>query len=105
MYSPFDCLWAVTQGTDRAGGEHMDLHFNIESSFTKWVVSCGLRREPFVVVDVGVQGGENPRWHLLGDYLIVHGFDAIEEVVHTLQRQNSGNSKRVYHWIAAGSED
>jgi FkbM family methyltransferase len=105
MYSPFDCLWAVTQGTDRAGGEHMDLHFNIESSFTKWVVSAGLLREPFVVVDVGVQGGENPRWHLLGDYLIVHGFDAIEEVVHTLQRQNSGNSKRVYHWIAAGSED
>jgi len=83
----------------------MDLHFNIESSFTKWIVGKGLLREPFVVVDVGVQGGESLRWQFLGDYAIVHGFDAIEEVVKDLRCQNSGDSTRVYHWIAAGSAD
>jgi FkbM family methyltransferase len=83
----------------------MDLHFNIESSFTKWIVDKGLLREPFVVVDVGVQGGESLRWQFLGDYAIVHGFDAIEEVVEGLRCQNSGDPKRVYHWIAAGNAD
>jgi FkbM family methyltransferase len=83
----------------------MDLHFNTESRFTKWIVGAGLLREPFVVIDVGVQGGENPRWHLLGDYLIVHGFDAIEEVVRSLQSQNCDNANRVYHWAAVGSVD
>jgi FkbM family methyltransferase len=83
----------------------MDLHFNIESSFTNWIVRQGLLREPFVVIDVGVQGGENLRWYLLGDYLIVHGFDAIEEVIRGLRCRNSGDPNRVYHWIAAGNVD
>jgi FkbM family methyltransferase len=83
----------------------MDLHFNIESSFTKWVVATGLLREPFVVIDVGVQGGENPRWHRLGEHLIVHGLDPIEEVIDTLRRENVDNPGRVYHWLAAGSAD
>jgi len=83
----------------------MDLHFNINAAFTKWVVTSGALHEPFVVVDIGVQGGENPRWHLLGDHLTVHGFDAIKEVVETLERQNRGNPNRHYHWLAAGSSD
>jgi FkbM family methyltransferase len=83
----------------------MDLHLNIQPSFTEWIVNKELLCESFVVVDVGVQGGESLRWYYLGDYLVVHGFDAIKEVVQDLQRQNSGNPKRVYHWIAAGNAD
>jgi FkbM family methyltransferase len=65
----------------------------------------GHLHESFVVLDVGVQGGENPRWHLLGPHLIVHGFDAIQEVVEGLRETNAGNPRRVYHWMAAGSAD
>ena len=83
----------------------MDLTFNATAHFTRWIIDGGTLHEPFVVVDIGVQGGENPRWHLLGDHLIVHGFDAIEEVVETLRRQNAGNPKRQYHFIAAGDAD
>lgn len=39
----------------------MDLHFNMSAAFTRWVVASGALREPFVVVDIGGQGGENPR--------------------------------------------
>lgn len=83
----------------------MDLHFNTRSAFTRWVVKSGHLAEPFVVVDIGVQGGENPRWHLLGDYLVVYGFDAIEEVIDELRQSSRGNPNRHYHWIAAGIED
>ena len=83
----------------------MDLTFNASAHFTRWIIDGGALHEPFVVVDIGVQGGENPRWHLLGDHLIVHGFDAIEEVVETLRRQNAGNPTRQYHFIAAGDVD
>jgi hypothetical protein len=40
----------------------MDLALNEQADFTRWVVSDGLLREPFVLLDVGVQGGENQRW-------------------------------------------
>jgi FkbM family methyltransferase len=83
----------------------MDLQFNSAAPFTRWVVDTGLLLEPFVVVDIGVQGGENIRWHLLGEHLIVHGFDAIEEVIERLQQQNRGNPNRHYHWLAAGSAE
>jgi FkbM family methyltransferase len=83
----------------------MDLWFNSAALFTRWVVSAGLLEGPFVVVDVGVQGAENVRWHLLGDYLVVHGFDAIEEVVDLLRRENADFPNRHYHWLAAGSVD
>jgi FkbM family methyltransferase len=83
----------------------MDLTFNATAHFTRWIIDRGALHEPFVVVDIGVQGGENPRWHLLGDHLIVHGFDAIEEVVEVLRHQNAGNPKRQYHFIAAGDVD
>src|SRR6266851_1349458 len=83
----------------------MDLHFNRDPAFTRWIVAAGALQEPFVVVDIGVQGGENPRWHLLGDHLVVHGFDAISEVVENLRRENATRLNRHYHCLAAGSED
>jgi FkbM family methyltransferase len=82
-----------------------DLWFNAASEFTKWVVKSGLLRESFVVVDVGVQGGAHPRWDLLGDYLIFHGFDAIAEVAVELQRANVGRSNRHFHNCAIGEKD
>ena len=83
----------------------MDLFFNQNPQFTKWLVRSDALREPFVVIDVGVQGGSHPRWHLLGDYLIFHGFDAIKEVVEELTRRNSKVSNKTFHWLAIGNED
>jgi FkbM family methyltransferase len=83
----------------------MDLFFNANPQFTAWLVQSGALREPFVVVDVGVQGGENPRWHFLGDHLIVHGFDAIAEVIEDLTRQNAGSPGKHFHAFAIGDED
>lgn len=83
----------------------MDLHFNTKSEFTRWAVNSGHLRESLVVLDVGVQGGDHPRWRLLGDYLIVHGLDPIKEVVDELQHRNRHHANRHYHWIAAGDED
>src|SRR3954467_6187439 len=83
----------------------MDLRFNERCPFTRWAISAGLLREPFVVVDVGVQGGENVRWHALGDYLVVYGLDPIAEVIEALQRENRGKSQRHYLMLAAGSVD
>ena len=83
----------------------MDLHLNYAAPFTRWAVERGVMHQPFVVVDVGVQGGENPRWHVLGDHLVVYGFDAIEEVINDLQRQSAGDRNRHYYWLAAGDAD
>ena len=82
----------------------MDLFFNENPRFTEWLVDSGGLREPFVVIDVGVQGGENPRWRFLGDHLIVHGFDAIKEAVDELARKNKAGNK-TFHWLAIGDED
>jgi FkbM family methyltransferase len=82
-----------------------DLCFNDRAAFTRWVTSEGLLREPFVVVDVGVQGGANVRWDLLGDYLVLHGFDAIAEVVAGLKERNAGRPNRHFHNIALGACD
>jgi FkbM family methyltransferase len=83
----------------------MDLFFNQDPRFTKWLVRSGALREPFVVIDVGVQGGAHPRWHLLGEYLIFHGFDAIKEVVEELTLRNPNVSNKTFHWLAIGNED
>jgi FkbM family methyltransferase len=83
----------------------MDLAWNRNPEFTKWVVSTGLVTEPFVLIDVGVQGGEHFRWRPLDDYLIVHGFDPIEEVVQKLAEANKGRSNRHYHCMAVGNAD
>jgi FkbM family methyltransferase len=83
----------------------MDLALNEQADFTRWVVGAGLLREPFVLVDVGVQGGEHPRWQPLGDRLVVHGFDPIEEVVRELTEQNRDRPNRHYHCMALGNVD
>ena len=82
-----------------------DLWFNDRSEFTRWVAKAGLLRESFVVVDVGVQGGAHPRWKLLGDYLIFHGFDAIAEAVAEVQQANAGRANYHFHNFALGDED
>ena len=69
-----------------------DLWFNQNAAFTKWVTTKDRLREPFVVIDVGVQGDVNVRWNLLGEHLIVHGFDPIEEAIAKLKRLNAGKS-------------
>jgi FkbM family methyltransferase len=83
----------------------MDLTRNRNAAFTRWVVSAGLLTEPFVLIDVGVQGGENKRWRPLGDCLVVHGFDPIEEVVQQLVEENRGRSNRHYHCMALGNAE
>jgi FkbM family methyltransferase len=83
----------------------VNLHFNRAARFTRWVVRTGVLHEPFVVIDIGVQGGEHIRWDLLDDHLIVHGFDAIAEVIEELRRQNRNRVNRHYHCLAAGNTE
>jgi FkbM family methyltransferase len=85
--------------------QSLELHSNTVAHFTRWVVSEGLLKVPFVVIDVGVQGGESERWHALGDQLVLHGFDAVEEAAETLTRQNLSHPNRHYHWLAIGKCD
>ena len=83
----------------------MEIFFNTNPEFTQWMVSSGALREAFVVIDVGVLGGENPRWHFLGDHLVVHGFDAIKEAIDDLSQENARAINKTYHWLAIGNED
>ena len=84
----------------------VDLYFNTNPEFTKWVVKSGALHEPFVVIDVGVLGGENPRWHFLREHLVVHGFDAIKEAIEELRLVNWDiNWNRSYHWFAIGRDN
>jgi FkbM family methyltransferase len=69
------------------------------------VVANRLLNEPFVVLDIGVQGGEHPRWQYLGRYAEVHGFDPIDEVIDELRRSAIGQPHRHYHNLALGDED
>jgi FkbM family methyltransferase len=52
-----------------------------------------------------VQGGENIRWRPLGDHLVVHGFDPIEEIVQQLTEESRGRSNRHYYCMAVGNAD
>jgi len=52
---------------------------------------------------VGVQGGEHRRWNVFGDRLLLHGFDAIRDVVEGLEAR--GRPNRHYHWMAIGDRD
>jgi FkbM family methyltransferase len=83
----------------------VDLFLNENPRFTRWLVSSGGLREPFVVIDVGVQGGESVRWRSLGDQLVVHGFDALEEAIADLRRRNARLPNKVFHGFAIGDED
>jgi FkbM family methyltransferase len=82
----------------------MDLYHHDRPPFTRWVIENGLLHEPFVVVDVGVQAGEHPRWDLLGDQVRVYGFDPIHEAVDRLIEKGP-RPHRVYHALALGNED
>ena len=82
----------------------MDLYHHDRPPFTRWVIENGLLHEPFVVVDVGVQAGEHPRWDLLGDQVQVHGFDAIHEAIDRLTEKGP-RPGRVYRPVALGNED
>jgi FkbM family methyltransferase len=44
-------------------------------------------------------------WRPLDDYLILHGFDPIEEVVQELAEANKSRSNRHYHCMAVGNAD
>ncbi len=79
--------------------------FNSNAAFTRWVTSKGILREPFSVVDVGVQGGPHERWNLLADYLVFHGFDAIQEAIHELKGLNAGRPNLHFHNFAIGETD
>jgi FkbM family methyltransferase len=82
-----------------------ELIANTSAGFTRWIVRHGLLHEPFVVIDVGVQGGEAERWRVLGDHLVVHGFDPIQEVIDELRRRAAHQPNRSYHCMAAGNAD
>jgi FkbM family methyltransferase len=83
----------------------MDLYHHSNPSFTRWVVAEKLLAEPFVVIDIGVQGGEHPRWQFLGPYAEIHGFDPIAEVIDELRRGAGQSQRRRYHNLALGDED
>ncbi len=82
----------------------MDLYHHDQVPFARWVISEGLLREPFVVVDVGVQGGEHVRWGLLGDQVRVYGFDAIAEAIDRITAAGV-RPHRVFRAMAIGNED
>lgn len=81
----------------------MHLFYNPSPRFTRWVVRSRLLDSPFVLVDIGVQGGIHPRWETLGDQLDVYGFDALEEAIRPLAAQ--GRPRRRYFAQAIGGED
>jgi len=84
----------------------MELYDHQQPSFTRWVVTNKFLREPFVIIDVGVQGGEHPRWQHLGEYARVHGFDAIHEVIDRLNAApHHGHGQATYYALALGNED
>ena len=82
----------------------MDLYHHDQVPFTRWVIGEGLLHEPFVVVDVGVQGGEHVRWGLLGEHVRVYGFDAISEAIDRITAAGV-RPHRVFRAIAIGNED
>src|SRR5215510_4885577 len=87
-----------------AGNLAMDLYHNDQADFTRWVIANAYLQEPFVAVDVGVQGGEHIRWGLLGDRVRVYGFDALSEAIDRIAAQGQ-RPNRVYRAMAIGNED
>src|SRR6266446_6551484 len=79
------------------------LYNNVSPAFTTWVIENDLFEEPFVVIDVGVQGGPHPCWKHLKDKVRVYGFDAIPEVVEELNAQKQPNE--IYFATALGDEE
>lgn len=79
----------------------MELFSNTSNRLTHWLVSRGVLTSPFVLVDVGVQGGINPRWNALGDHLVVYGFDLLEEEIAPLRRAAGAR----HHYFPIGLAD
>jgi FkbM family methyltransferase len=84
-------------------GHPVDLYNHSNPPFTNWVIANGLLRENFVVIDIGCQGGEHPRWSFLGDKLEFYGFDPIEEAINALRQ--AGKPGRKYFELALGERD
>jgi FkbM family methyltransferase len=81
----------------------MHLFYNPAPRFTRWAVRARLLESPFVLIDVGVQGGIHPRWEALGDQLNVYGFDALEEAIRPLATK--GSQRHHYFACALGDEE
>jgi FkbM family methyltransferase len=81
----------------------MHLFGNPSPRFTRWIARSRSLDKPFVLVDIGVQGGIHPRWEALGDQLQVYGFDALEEAIRPLAAQ--AKPRRRYFAQALGDED
>jgi FkbM family methyltransferase len=81
----------------------MDLYHHSTAPLTQWMIANGFLREKFVVVDIGCQGGEHPRWGLLGDAVEFYGFDPIQEVIDGLGQ--AAPPGRHYFAIALGDAD
>jgi FkbM family methyltransferase len=79
------------------------LYNNGSPAFTTWVVENDLLEEPFVVIDVGVQGGPHPCWKHLKDNIRIYGFDAVPEVVEELNARKQPNE--TYYATALGDEE
>ena len=81
----------------------MDLYHSDSPAFTAWVIENDLLEEPFVVIDVGVQGGPHPCWKHLKDKVRIYGFDAIPEVVEGLNARKQPNE--TYFATSLGDEE
>ena len=81
----------------------MDLYHHSNPPFTNWVMTNALLRENFVVIDIGCQGGEHPRWSFLRDKVEFYGFDPIEEAIKALRQE--GKPRRKYFELALGNDD
>jgi len=80
-----------------------EVYHNATPFFTQWVVRSGYLHEPFVVIDVGVQGGPHARWEYLANYVHIYGFDPISEVIEALDKSKGPN--QFYRAMALGNED
>ncbi len=84
---------------------HCELPYCENPAFTADLLRRDLMPRPFTVVDVGVYGGEHPRWHAFGDALQIYGFDPREEAIRPLQERGPVVGQASYFPIAIGDED
>lgn len=82
----------------------MPHYTNARPGFT--LMMCrGILREPFRLIDVGVQGGIHDRWRAFGDHLQLWGFDALREVIESLSREPHDAARIRYFNIGLGNYD
>src|SRR5262249_52990589 len=82
-----------------------ELFSNPNPRFTKWITDIDALKDPFVVIDVGVYGGESARWDYFGEHLVLHGFDPNKEAIDELRTAKAHLMNRTYHSIAIGNEN